>query len=334
MSTEEQNRFVMPPCIENDNGEERKAGYEIEFTGLDIGRSAEIIRELYGGEIKKESEYEFKVCDTEFGDFKLELDASLIRDKKYEKFLSSIGIQVPAGNSAEMESLIKNAATPWVPFEIVTPPVELTRMHQLNAMTNRLREEKAIGTKDSFLYAFGMHINPEAPSLKAQSILDHLRAFMMLDPWIRKDAGIDLSRRITPYIDPFGKDYMRKILDPAYPADLSQLIKEYFRFGNSRNRALDLLPMFMCLNEGLTSALLKEELTSARPTYHYRLPNCEIDDPAWSLASEWNRWVRVEQLANDKEQLSVNMNKWMELNEKFTIRKKGKWIRIIEKWIE
>ena len=36
---------------------------------------------------------------------------------------------------------------------------------------------------------------------------------------------------------------------------------------------------------------------SPRPAYHYRLPNCRIDEPGWSIAAEWGRWVLVERLA-------------------------------------
>lgn len=40
-------------------------------------------------------------------------------------------------------------------------------------------------------------------------------------------------------------------------------------------------------------------LVKARPAYHYRLPNCLIDEPDWRLAREWNTWVAVERLAAD-----------------------------------
>ena len=40
-------------------------------------------------------------------------------------------------------------------------------------------------------------------------------------------------------------------------------------------------------------------LVKPRPAFHYRLPNCMIDEPQWRLAREWNLWVMIEQLAND-----------------------------------
>ena len=42
---------------------------------------------------------------------------------------------------------------------------------------------------------------------------------------------------------------------------------------------------------------------SARPTFHYRLPNCRVDEPDWRIAHEWNAWVTVEALAADEDAL-------------------------------
>jgi hypothetical protein len=41
----------------------------------------------------------------------------------------------------------------------------------------------------------------------------------------------------------------------------------------------------------------------ARPTFHYRLPDSRVDDPKWSFACEWNRWVEVERLAENPDHL-------------------------------
>jgi hypothetical protein len=41
-------------------------------------------------------------------------------------------------------------------------------------------------------------------------------------------------------------------------------------------------------------------LVKPRPAFHYRLPNCMVDEADWTLAEEWNRWVVVERLAYDR----------------------------------
>jgi hypothetical protein len=52
------------------------------------------------------------------------------------------------------------------------------------------------------------------------------------------------------------------------------------------------------------AAVEAPENVRPRPTFHYRLPNCLVDDPSWSFALEWNRWVEVERLAEDPVRLA------------------------------
>ena len=327
--------FKSPPEKTNPEGDERTVGYEFEFTGLEIADAAELIQELYGGNLRKESAYEFIVTDTTFGTFRLELDAQLLREKKYEALLKKVGIDLDTFKEKDsFEDSLMGLASSVVPFEIITPPVPLSDMHRLNAITESLRDRKAEGTGSSFINAFGLHINPEVSDNRPDSILNHLRAYVMLDPWIRKDAKIDVSRRITPFINPYKEEYILHILDEEYRPDLKKLIRDYFAFENSRNRALDMLPLFMHLNEGLTGNLLTETLTSGRPTWHYRLPNCSIEDREWSLALEWNRWVLVEQLAHDKKELQRYMKAYKKVKKGSMIGFERKWVELMNRWVK
>ena len=43
---------------------------------------------------------------------------------------------------------------------------------------------------------------------------------------------------------------------------------------------------------------VKDELVKSRPTYHYRLPNCQISMKSWDIQIEWQRWLLVEKLAS------------------------------------
>jgi hypothetical protein len=327
--------FNTPPVRSNSSGEERKVGYEFEFTGVEMPEAAGIIQSLYGGRVSEISTYEYAVEDSGFGTFKLELDAQLFREKKYEKILQSIGVDLASfKNIDSIEDALKDLASSVVPFEIVTPPVPLSKMHELNKLVDRLREMKAKGTGSSFIYAFGMHINPEVYDESAQSILNHLRSYVLLDPWIRKDAKINVSRKVTPFINPYEEEYIQYILDPEYEPDLEKLIRDYFEFGNSRNRALDLLPLFMHVDEKLTSSLIKDTLTSARPTYHYRLPNCSLEDPDWSIASEWNRWVYVEIMASDYSMLNRYSRARLKMKRDTLVRFEAKWLELINRWAD
>jgi hypothetical protein len=60
-------------------------------------------------------------------------------------------------------SLLEMAST-VVPYEIVTPPLPISKLDDLNTLANKLRSLKVKGTGSSFMYAFGLHINPEVPN--------------------------------------------------------------------------------------------------------------------------------------------------------------------------
>lgn len=329
-----QSGYLKPPHIKNRAGEERTVGYEFEFTGIEIDEVALLVTNLYGGKIEKISTFEIEVQETLYGTFKMELDAQLLRDKKYEKILKEVGINMDdiKDKDGKEKKLMEMAAT-VVPYEIVTPPIPLNKMDALDPLVDKLREKKVKGTGSSILYAFGMHINPEVPDDRVESILNHTRAYVLMDPWIRSEADINMSRRITPYIDPYSEKYVKLILNPEYKPDLKTLIRDYFDFDNSRNRSLDLLPLFMHLDEKTTSSMIDEKLTSARPTYHYRLPDCSFEKKKWSPALEWNRWVLVERLADDEEQLEQLSRKWLKLSDNSMIGFESKWTKKIAEWV-
>jgi hypothetical protein len=329
-----QTLFKTPPSTRTTSGSERCVGYEFEFTGVEISEAAEMLQRLYGGNVSRVSTYEYHVEDASYGTFKLELDAQLLREKKYEKTLKSVGIDLSTFKNIEsIEDKLKNMAASVVPFEIITPPIPLSSMPELLKLVDELRNWKAKGTGSSVLYAFGLHLNPEIPDESAASLLNHLRAYVMLDPWIRKDSKINISRRLTPYINEYKDDYLQLILRTAYKPTLEELIRDYFRLDNSRNRPLDMLPVFMHLDPDTTQSLLEETLTSARPTYHYRLPNCSIEDPDWSLADEWNRWVLVEQLAADTKALEQYSRTYLKLKKETLVGFETKWIELMKRWV-
>ena len=90
------------------------------------------------------------------------------------------------------------------------------------------------------------------------------------------------------------------MIDPDYDPDIARFAADYVAHNPTRNRPLDLLPL-LAFNDPtfLRRPEVAGQKVSPRPTYHYRLPNSLIDDPHWSVAAEWNRWVLVERLAAD-----------------------------------
>ncbi|NBC26679.1 MAG: amidoligase [Bacteroidetes bacterium] len=327
--------FKSPPKLHTPDGNERSVGYEFEFTGVEISEAAEMVQDLYGGTISKVSTYEYNVENTTFGTFTLEIDAQLLREKKYEKTLQSFGIDLATFRNIEsIEDKLKNLASSVVPFEIISPPIPLSRMTELQKLVEKLRHWKAKGTGSSVLYAFGLHLNPELPNHSCESLLNHLRAFVLLDSWIRKDADINISRRLTPYINEYKEDYLQLILSADYSPSLQDFIRDYFEYENSRNRPLDMLPLFMHLAPEVTRGFLQDTLTSARPTYHYRLPNCSIEDPDWALADEWNRWVLVEMLAEDTRTLFQYAKTYLKMRRETLVGFDAKWMKLMDRWVK
>lgn len=326
--------FDRPPVLHNKAGEERKAGIELEYAAVNLEKTAEIISTLFGGSVRRITTFEFKVEDTDFGEFKFELDAQLLLQKKYESFLKKIGIDISElKKKKELEELLSDMASTIVPFEIVTPPIPFSKLYKVDELVSEMRNNHAEGTGTSFFHAFGMHLNPEIPDVKPETILRTLQSFILLQEWIRLDSEIDLSRRITPYIDDFKKEYKLLILQKDYKPDINRLMDDYLEHNPTRNRPLDLLPVFEFVDENKVQAVVDDGLTSPRPAFHYRLPNCRIDEPEWSVASEWNRWVLVEKLASDYKTLSRLKEDYTNYSKESSFGFKGKWIRHVYKWV-
>lgn len=318
----------------NYNDKERSIGFEIEYAGLSLDVVAEAIIHLFNGEIKKNTSAVYKVKDSDLGNFTLELDAlplqKLAENNEEYKKSDQIGdkIQYQLGNS------FGKIGAEVAPYEIVCPPVKLSKIAELEKLCSKLRELGAEGTKSSFRYAFGLHINPEAKSLKADYILRHMQSFLLLASWLKEEHDVNISRRLTKFIDPFPTSYYELILNPDYDPDLNRLIRDYHKHNPSRNRALDMLPLFSFINETLVRELYgDEEKINKRPTFHYRLPNCEIDQKEWSLSKEWQRWLMVEKIAEDNNLLNDLIKKWKKYQEKLIATDLG-WTHELKEWME
>lgn len=294
-------RWPLPERELTGDKKPRRLGLEIEYIGVDIRKSVELVRERMGGEEDVVSDYEIFVRDTELGDIRVELDFGYLKKVgRKETSLDKAGAQ-----AAELaESALAEVAKRLVPVEIVGPPVPFADLWKYNDLLSDLRQAGARGTRHSPHYAFGVHLNPELPGLDEGTVLAYLQAFVCLHDWIREKGRVDLSRRITPYIDPFEKDYLLKLLDADYAPDMSALIDDYLDENPTRNRAMDMLPLFAHLDEERVRARVDDDRVQARPTLHYRLPNCQVDEPDWSLTVAWRHWLQVEALANDEDRLA------------------------------
>jgi hypothetical protein len=77
-----------------------------------------------------------------------------------------------------------------------------------------------------------------------------------------------------------------------------------------------------------------EHLIKPRPAFHYRLPNCLVDEPDWTIAREWNTWVAVERLAHDGDRLAEMSREFREADEQSFRPFVNKWPDVLEKYID
>jgi hypothetical protein len=303
-------QVLMPPVLKNGEGHERKMGLELEFSGLSIDRIVSLVVHCYGGEPESESDYKKYVRDTRLGDFTVELDWMLLQKLASTDFAGQlgkeIGVDIDPRWQKRIEKLLAATAEPFVPYEISCPPVPFSRIEELEELRKAIFRMRGKGTSASPFNAFGLHLNPEVPSTETVVLLRYLQAFLLLYEWLRLSHRIDLMRDITPFIDPFPEKYVLLALDPKYRPGRDRLIDDYLEHNPTRNRPLDMLPLFAWLDEDRVRSRLGDELIRPRPTFHYRLPNSSIDDPEWTFAKEWNVWVQVERLA-ESEQTRTDM---------------------------
>jgi len=276
---------------------ERKIGVEIEFSNLKLSKCAQIIHKLYGGEIVQNSRYDYRVKKTSIGEFKLELDAQLLKklvtDPAYGK-ISKI-----FGPHDELGEIIEKTASFLIPYEVVTPPVAIAKIDLIDRLVEKLRLGGALGTTHAFQYAFGVHLNVEPAIMDFRVVLKIFQAFLMLQLWLERQTEVDITRKISPFIEDFDKKYILLVMNPEYKPNKEHFIKDYLRYNPSRNRALDMLPLFTYWDSKIVRQALPKEKINPRPTFHYRLPNSKIDLFRWSVSDEWKLWEIVEKLALD-----------------------------------
>lgn len=323
----------MPPQRLTPEGQERRVGVELEMAGLAPLKMVHCIRTAFGGALRRSSRFEYQVADTRLGTFGVELDAS---------YLKSIGYRQEQRQPEEEKSFLEDVATDLltlaaeqvVPWEITTPPVPLSQLHDLEPLIDALRHAGAQGTRSSLVYAFGVHLNPELPALDAATILNYLRAFLCLFEWIASDDDTDLTRRLTSYINHFNKPYILDVLDMDYRPDLPRLMLDYMQANPTRNRTLDLLPLFAWLDRDFVRQQIDDPRVKGRPTLHYRLPNCDIDNAGWNLWQPWREWLQVEFLASQPDKLAAMCTAYRAHLDSLLSGLDNRWRKQIDHWLE
>ena len=151
-----------PRHMANADGDTRRAGFEFEFAGLAMDDAVAAVINACGGTERRENRFLRVIEGADHGDWHVELDARLLKTKAYEKHLSGLGIDLDKLHMREpVEHLIESVSSEVVPCEVVSPPIPLDETGVVEDLRLALHRAKARGTKASFFYAFGFHINVE-----------------------------------------------------------------------------------------------------------------------------------------------------------------------------
>lgn len=320
------------PWLKNSEGNTRRVGVELEVTGLTLDALAGCVADFFGLRAEEDGRYERRLRGDADGDWIVELDFDLLKRLGHETYS---GDSLRSDLERAAEDALAFAAESLVPLEIVSPPLPLTRLDEVEALIVRLREAGAMGTSDSAVNAFAMQFNPELPSLDPHHITVCLKGFLCLYDWLGVRAKIDLSRRITSYVDPFPRDYVLKVIAADYHPDMDALIDDYLADNPTRNRALDMLPLFKFIDEDRVVSEADDALIKARPTFHYRLPDCDIHKPDWGLYVAWNDWAEVERLAADEARLEACCAAYLDFLQSPLKRLFGDWAATVEdQWLD
>lgn len=290
----------MPDILRTASGEERRVGVEIELSGLSYEDLVRLSEKLLSGDAHAASRYVAEL-ETDLGKFTIELDSDPIKDLDLQDERLPESVRELGGQAMDV---IDAAAEKIVPLEIVSPPLPFSTLERIETLCDELRKAGALGSREALYYAFGLQLNPELPDLEAPTLVRYLQAFAVLYEWLKGRHQVDISRKFTSYIEPWSSTYTDKLLEDDYAPDVEQLMRDYLKYNPTRNKALDLLPLFAHLDSRLLAEFVEDERIKSRPTLHYRLPDCDIDNPQWHFSTVWNDWVVLEQLANNAAELA------------------------------
>jgi hypothetical protein len=297
----------------------------MEFSGITMQQAIDALHASLGASVVSQSVGEALMQQKSLGDFNVELDWAYLKKKAAEQ-----GDDKP---DSEWLELLGQAAALLVPVEVVCPPLPLNKLDVLVPMVNALREAGAMGTEESLLAAYGVHINTEIPSLDADTIFNYLRAFALLQWWLVDAHNIDPTRRLSPYIDLYPEAYLVRLLSRK-KADMDQIFDDYFEFNATRNRALDMLPMLAEIDERRVQLAVEDPRVKARPAFHYRLPDCHIEKSDWALGESWQTWLAVENLALRPDALDELAEAFCAAQRPLIGVGRKDWVQQVSEWLE
>ena len=282
----------------------RRVGVEIEFVGLTARAAAEALAAGLAGTLIEQDEHAFDVRGTRVGDLAVELDIRYAHPRRHDETLP---VRLRPRAAVRLGYLLR-----WVvPRELITPPIPIERLPDVDLAVDVLRRAGARGRGTTWFGSLGLHFNVDPPRLDAATLCGFLKAFVLLEPWLRHRAPA--TRPWLPRFRPknYPTTYVRQVAEPDYWPDVKRLADDYLVANPTRDRGLDLLPILLHLDPARVRAKLPFEKIGGRPVLHYRLPQAHVSDPSWSVRPDWTRWLAVERLAADRESLAALCSTFM-----------------------
>lgn len=323
----------MPASTSREDGSARHVGVEFELQGISVGELAELTATTLDGTLEPVSAVEYSIHVPDQGDYRVEVDYALLKQKAKEQH--DLDLEERKLVDTVTVDILSAASSLLVPCEVVTPPLAMESLAQpMQALTDAIRAAGGKGTRHSLFYAFGLHLNIEPPVLDAHTVAAYMKAFTCLFDWLVWEGEVDVARRATPYIQRFPEEYELHLTDPEYWPDWDTLIDDYLHWNASRNRALDMLPLFAEVDAARVRASVNDDKVQARPAFHYRLANCAIDEPDWSIADPWSRWLQIEQLASDRNALIGCCAAYRSDRKRLLYKIDNNWRETVKQWLQ
>lgn len=288
---------LRPPILLAANGTLRRVGVEIEFLGPSARVAAEALARDLGGTCEAEDPHAFRIISSRFGELMIETDLRHVHPDRHPE----LGLRL----DRRVAAWLGTAVSSFVPRELITAPLPLARLPEINMVIERLRTAGARGRGAVLWGSLGLHFNIDPPRLDAETVVAFLKAFLLLSDRLRRETTRGSLRRILVAPPDYPQAYKRRVLDPDYWPDLAVLTDDYLAANPTRRRALDLLPLLASFDEERVRSVLPHEKIGSRPVFHYRLPQAHLSDPAWSIMPDWERWLNVERLAASPGQLAA-----------------------------
>jgi hypothetical protein len=277
------------------SGTLRRVGVEIEFMGPSARVAAASVARALGGLVDVEDPHAFRILGTRLGDMRIETDLRYVHPQRHP----GLSLRLDRRAAAWLGAVVSS----FIPRELVTAPLPIDRLPELDDLVDVLRAAGAHGRGAVLLDSLGLHFNIDPPHVDAATVAAFLKAFLIVSERLRQETARG-SKRLAHALPPeFPQDYVRQVLAPDYWPDLPDLTADYLAANPTRDRALDLLPLLAYLDDDRVRSVLPREKIGARPAFHYRLPQVHLSDPEWSIMPDWHRWLMVERLASDPDRL-------------------------------